>query len=175
MPQNQNIILVGPMGSGKTTIGRQLAKQLNLDFFDSDHEIEKKTGANIPLIFELEGEKGFRKRETAMLDELTQKNGLVLATGGGAILAIENQRMLRQRGMIIYLSASIEQLWQRTRLDKNRPLLQTENPREKIESLLNERASTYREIADIIIETDNGSVKSTVKQIITQLEQAKPL
>jgi len=171
MPYTQNIILVGPMGSGKTTIGRQLAKQLNMLFFDSDHEIEAKTGANIPLIFELEGEQGFRKRETAMLDELSQKNNTVLATGGGAVLALENRKMLRQRGIVIYLSATIEQLWERTRLDKNRPLLQTENPREKIAALLEQRDPLYKEIADIIIDTGTGNVKSTIKQIITQLNR----
>ena len=169
MAQTQNIFLVGPMGSGKTTIGRQLAKQLHVDFFDSDHEIENKTGANIPLIFELEGEEGFRKRETAMLDFLTQKNAIVLATGGGAVLSSENRNMLRQRGRIIYLSATIEQLWDRTRLDKNRPLLQTENPRDKIASLLEQRDPLYRELADIIIDTGSGNVKSTLQQIQTQL------
>lgn len=169
MLQAQNIILVGPMGSGKTTIGRQLAKQLHRDFFDSDHEIEKKTGANIPLIFELEGEEGFRRRESAMLDFLTQKEGIVLATGGGAILSSENRNMLRQRGRVIYLSATIEQLWDRTRLDKNRPLLQTENPRNKIASLLAQRDPLYREVADIIIDTGNGNIKSTLQQIQTLL------
>lgn len=169
MAQAQNIILVGPMGSGKTTIGRQLAKQLHRDFFDSDHEIENKTGANIPLIFELEGEGGFRKRETAMLDFLTQKDGIVLATGGGAVISKENRNMLRQRGRVIYLSATIEQLWDRTRLDKNRPLLQTENPRDKIEALLEQRDPLYREVADIIIDTGNGNVKSTLQQIQSRL------
>ena len=165
MSHSQNIFLVGPMGSGKTTIGRQLAKQLNLTFFDSDHEIENRTGANIPLIFELEGEDGFRKRETAMIDELTGKDNIVLATGGGAVLAAENRNMLRQRGHVIYLSASIEQLWERTRLDKNRPLLQTDNPKEKITLLLEQRDPLYREVADSIIDTGNGNLKSTLKQI----------
>jgi len=171
MPHNQNIILVGPMGSGKTTIGRQLAKQLNLNFFDCDHEIENKTGVNIPLIFELEGEQGFRKRETTMLDKLSQKNGVVLATGGGAVLSPENRKMLRQRGTLIYLSATTEQLWERTRLDKNRPLLQTENPREKIEVLLEQRDPLYKEIADIVIDTGTGNVKSTIQQIIAKLNK----
>ncbi len=170
MPQTKNIILIGPMGSGKTTIGRQLARQLNMAFFDSDHEIEAKTGANIPLIFELEGEKGFRKRETAMLDELSKKNGIVLATGGGAVLALENRKMLRQRGIVIYLSATTAQLWERTRLDKNRPLLQTENPQKKIETLFNQRDPLYKEMADIIIDTGTGNIKSTIKQIITRLK-----
>ena len=171
MSQPQNIILVGPMGSGKTTIGRQLAKQLHRDFFDSVHEIENKTGANIPLIFELEGEEGFRKRESAMLDSLTQKNGIVLATGGGAILSAENREILHVRGRVIYLSATLEQLWERTRLDKNRPLLQTENPREKIASLLEQRDPLYRELADIIIDTGTGNIKATIKQIITMLDE----
>lgn len=171
MSQSQNIILVGPMGSGKTTIGRQLAKQLNLEFFDSDHEIENKTGANIPLIFELEGEEGFRKRETAMLDELSRKQNIVLATGGGAVLAEENRNLLRQRGHVIYLSANIEQLWERTRLDKNRPLLQTENPREKIATLLELRDPLYRDVADTIINTGNGNLKSVLKQILPILNR----
>lgn len=170
MSKNKNIIFVGPMGSGKTTIGRQLAKQLHREFFDSDHEIENKTGANIPLIFELEGEEGFRKRETAMLDFLTLKDGVVLATGGGAVLSSENRNMLRERGHVIYLSATIEQLWERTRLDKNRPLLQTENPREKIASLIELRDPLYREVADIVIDTGNGNIKSTIKQIQTMLD-----
>jgi len=170
MSQSQNIILVGPMGSGKTTIGRQLAKQLHRDFFDSDHEIENKTGANIPLIFELEGEEGFRKRESAMLDFLTLKNDIVLATGGGAVLSAENREMLHERGRVIYLSATLEQLWERTRLDKNRPLLQTENPQDKIASLLEQRDPLYRELADIIIDTGTGNVKATIKQIITMLD-----
>lgn len=170
MSKNKNIIFVGPMGSGKTTIGRQLAKQLHREFFDSDHEIENKTGANIPLIFELEGEEGFRKRETAMLDFLTLKDGVVLATGGGAVLSSENRSMLRERGHVIYLSATIEQLWERTRLDKNRPLLQTENPREKIASLIELRDPLYREVADIVIDTGNGNIKSTIKQIQTMLD-----
>ena len=169
MSHPQNIILVGPMGSGKTTIGRQLAKQLHRNFFDSDHEIENKTGANIPLIFELEGEEGFRKRETAMLDFLTNKDSIILATGGGAVLSSENREMLKLRGRIIYLSATIEQLWERTRLDKNRPLLQTENPRDKISALLEQRDPLYREVADIIIDTGSGNVKSTITQILTSL------
>jgi len=169
MPYSQNIIFVGPMGSGKTTIGRQLAKQLHMDFFDSDHEIENRTGANIPLIFELEGEDGFRKRESAMLEELCTKNDVVLATGGGAILAEQNRRLLRQHGLVIYLSATIEQLWERTRLDKNRPLLQTDNPREKIKSLLELRDPLYKDVADIVINTGNGNVKTTIKNILASL------
>ncbi len=173
MPHSQNIILVGPMGSGKTTIGRQLARQLSMDFFDSDHEIENRTGANIPLIFELEGEAGFRKRETAMLDELSNKENIVLATGGGAVLADSNRKMLRQRGVVIYLSANIEQLWERTRMDKNRPLLQTDNPQQKIKALLNERDPLYRDVADIIINTGDGNIKSTIKKIVSQLDSHK--
>jgi len=169
MSKANNIILVGLMGSGKTTIGRQLAKQLQRDFFDCDHEIENRTGANIPLIFELEGEEGFRKRETAMLDELTQKQNIVLATGGGAVLASENRKMLRQRGHVIYLQASIDQLWERTRLDKNRPLLQTDNPRDKIASLFENRDPLYREVADTIIDTSNNHLKTTLKEIQTTL------
>ena len=129
------IILVGPMGAGKSTIGRQLSNALKKDFKDSDHEIVARTGASIPLIFEIEGEEGFRKREAAMIDELTQLDGIVLATGGGAVLRGENRRALKERGVVIYLYASIDQLFERTSRDRNRPLLQTENPRQKLKDL----------------------------------------
>jgi len=127
------IVLVGPMGSGKSTIGRQLANALKKEFRDSDHEIVARTGASIPLIFEIEGEEGFRKREAAMIDELTQLDGIVLATGGGAVLREENRKHLTQRGVVLYLYASVEQLFERTSRDHNRPLLQTENPRQKLQ------------------------------------------
>ena len=129
MAKAQNIILVGLMGSGKSTIGRHLAKSLELEFVDSDHEIERRTGANIPLIFDVEGEAGFRQREKKVIDELTQRRGVVLATGGGAVLDPENRARLRERGKVIYLYATAEQLLSRTAKDRNRPLLQTADPR----------------------------------------------
>lgn len=162
----RNIFFVGPMGAGKTTIGRQLAKQLKREFFDSDREIEKRTGASIPLIFELEQEEGFRKREQAMIDELTQLDSIILATGGGAVLAPENREHLRSRGFVIYLYAPTGQLLRRTSHDKNRPLLQTENPRQKLEQLMAVRDPLYREVAETVIKTDNLPVKQVVKQII---------
>ena len=169
----RNIFFVGPMGAGKTTIGRQLAKQLKRYFYDSDREIEQRTGVSIPLIFELEQEEGFRKREQAMIDELTQLENIVLATGGGAVLAPENRNHLSTRGYVIYLYAPISQLLRRTSHDKNRPLLQTDNPRQKLEQLMAVRDPLYREVADTIIKTDNLPVKQVVKQIIQLSRELK--
>ncbi|MFA5625990.1 MAG: shikimate kinase AroK [Thiohalomonadaceae bacterium] len=166
-----NLFLVGPMGSGKTTIGRQLANILRLDFNDSDHEIVRRTGASIPLIFDIEGEEGFRQRESEVIAELTQSSGLVLATGGGAVLREENRRHLRERGVVIYLFASIEQLLRRTSRDRNRPLLQTSDPRAKLEELMQLRDPLYREVADMILYTDDRSVRSVVKEILIRLEE----
>jgi shikimate kinase len=170
MPAARNIFLVGLMGAGKTTIGRQLAQALGKQFADSDHEIEARTGANIPLIFELEGEAGFRERETAVLEELSDRDDLVLATGGGAVLRERNRALLRERGTVVYLRASVERLLARTHKDKNRPLLQTEDPRARLESLLRERDPLYLEVADIIIDTDQGNVKNALAEILRQLD-----
>ncbi len=159
------------MGAGKTTIGRQLAKTLEMDFIDSDHEIETRTGANIPLIFDLEGEEGFRQRETAIIDELSQRDRLVLATGGGAVLKPENRQYLRERGKVIYLQTDIDQLLNRTRHDRNRPLLQTENPRKKFEELMAIREPLYRETAHIVINTSQQSINHTINKIISALEK----
>ena len=150
----QNLIIVGPMGAGKTTIGRLLAKELKLSFKDSDKEIEERTGANIPWIFDVEGEQGFRDREQEVLAELCQQQGQVLATGGGAILRPENRQALRAGGYVIYLHASVEQQLARTARDRNRPLLRTANPGQVLRDLLEIRDPLYREIADILIETD---------------------
>ena len=162
---SRNIFFVGPMGAGKTTIGRQLAKQLQRDFFDSDREIEKRTGASIPLIFELEQEAGFRAREKAMIAELTQKENIVLATGGGAILDPENREQLSSNGYVIYLYAPISQLVKRTSRDKNRPLLQNEDPKKKMEELMAIRDPLYRSTADTVIKTDSIPVKKVVRQL----------
>lgn len=160
-----NIFLVGPMGAGKTTIGRQLAKSLGLDFVDSDHEIENRTGVGIPLIFEVEGEEGFRRREREMIDELTRRGNIVLATGGGAVLDAANRAHLSARGQVVYLHASLEHLLKRTAKDRNRPLLQTDNPRARLQQILEQRDPLYREIADLVVETDRGGARATLSVI----------
>ncbi len=162
---NQNIILIGPMGAGKTTIGRQIARVFDFDFYDSDREIEQRTGASIPLIFELEGEEGFRKREQEIIAELTRKKKIVLATGGGAVLREANQKALKSSGTVVYLCASLDDLLERTSKDKNRPLLQTANPREKLQSIITERDPIYRQLADIILETNKMTVYTAVKRL----------
>ncbi|MBT8445552.1 MAG: shikimate kinase AroK [Gammaproteobacteria bacterium] len=164
-----SLFLTGPMGAGKSTIGRQLSKQLRRPFHDSDHEIENRTGVDIPLIFELEGEVGFRKRESAMIDELTQLPDIILATGGGAILDPLNRQHLRERGSVIYLHTSVDQQLKRTCRDRNRPLLQTDDPRGKLAALMSEREPLYREIADLVIDTDGKRVQDVVKQICKYL------
>jgi shikimate kinase len=168
---SRNIFLIGPMGAGKTTIGRQLARLMRMEFLDSDHEIEKRTGVTIPIIFEIEGEAGFRKRETTMLDELTRKENLVLATGGGAVLAEENRRMLRKRGVVVYLEATVESLFERTRKSRNRPLLETEDRRAKLQELMDVREPLYRQEADLIIHTDTRSPGSVAREIMSKLEE----
>ncbi len=159
------------MGAGKTTIGRQLATLLKKEFKDSDHEIVARTGASIPLIFDVEGEEGFRRRERDAIADLTSEENLVLATGGGAVLGEENRRHLASRGTVIYLHATIEQLLQRTARDRNRPLLQTADPRAKLEELMAQRDPLYREVADMVVYTDDRSVRSVVKEIITRLRE----
>ena len=165
-----SLFLTGPMGAGKSTIGRQLSRQLDLPFHDSDHEIETRTGVDIPLIFELEGEAGFRKRECIVIDELTQLPGIVLATGGGAILDAQNRAHLSSRGKVIYLHASVNQQLKRTRMDRNRPLLQTENPRARLEQLMAIRDPLYREIAALVIDTDGMRVRDVVNKIVQTLK-----
>ena len=171
MDELNNIFLVGPMGSGKTTIGRQLAKVLEREFVDSDHEISRRTGADIPWIFDIEGEAGFRERERAVIDDLTQRQGIVLATGGGAVLDASNRHYLASRGTTVYLSASIDQLHMRTAKDRNRPLLQTDDPRAQIEALMEIRDPLYREVADIVVDTDDRSVRATVQYVIDEISQ----
>lgn len=165
------IIFVGPMGAGKTTIGRQLAKALGRKFYDSDKEIEKRTGATIPLIFELEKEEGFRKRESAIIRELADMQDIVMATGGGAVLDSENREILRRQGFVIYLCAPVEQLIRRTARDKNRPLLQTENPEKTIRELLKVRDPLYREVASYIMETEGCSVTQVVSKLKKLLKE----
>lgn len=169
MPAINNIFLIGLMGAGKTTIGRQLAQTLGKEFIDSDHDIESRTGVNIPLIFELEGERGFREREAAVIDELTARDNVVLATGGGAVLYEENRQHLKERGTVIYLQASVEQLLERTRKDRNRPLLQTADPEARLQALLTEREPLYLELADLVVRTGQGSVRGVVESILQKL------
>lgn len=164
-----NIFLVGLMGAGKTTVGRALAKRLNKRFIDSDHEIEARTGASIPLIFELEGEASFRQREAEVIRDLTAQQDIVLATGGGAVLNAENRAYLKSRGTVIYLRASVNSILQRTSHDKNRPLLQTADPRKTIEELSRTREPFYNEVADIVIDTGRPNVQFLMQTILAQL------
>jgi shikimate kinase/3-dehydroquinate synthase len=165
-----NIFLVGLMGSGKTTIGRVLAKKLNKRFIDSDHEIEARTGVSIPVIFEIEGEQSFRQREADVIRDLTAQQDIVLATGGGAILNPESRRYLKSRGTVIYLRASTQSILQRTSHDKTRPLLQTADPRKRLENLARQREPYYQEVADLIVETGRPNIHGIVQSILTQLE-----
>lgn len=153
------------MGVGKTTIGRQLARSLHREFIDCDREIEHRTGVRIALIFEIEGEAGFRERESQMLDQLTRRQHIVLATGGGAVIRPENRRMLSERGVVVYLRAPLALLVERTARDRQRPLLQNTDPRSKLAALLAEREPLYREIADLIVNTGHRTVRHIVNEI----------
>jgi shikimate kinase len=166
---NGNIFLVGPMGVGKSTIGRNLAMHLKQTFRDSDREIEERTGASIPLIFELEGESGFRRRELELIDELTQEQGIVLATGGGVVINSQNRDWLRERGWVVYLRAPLEQLLKRTARSRNRPLLHTDDPRARLSAILQTRTPLYESVADMIVETSGRSVQRVVKDILQRL------
>lgn len=159
------------MGAGKSTIGRLLAKELHLPFKDSDKEIEHRAGANIPWIFDVEGEAGFREREHAVIADLCQSNGLVLATGGGAVLRDDNRQALRQGGRVIYLCTSVDQQLERTARDRNRPLLQTGNPKNTLTELMRIRDPLYREVATIIVETDERPPRMVVTEILDRLHQ----
>lgn len=161
-----NIFLIGPMGAGKTTIGRQLARTLGMPFYDSDKAIEENTGVDIPTIFEFEGEAGFRQREQKMLQELTRLTGIVLATGGGAILREQNRALLRAQGFVVYLQCSVTRILERTRKDSQRPLLNTEDPERRIKELLQQRAGLYQACADLIVDTGRLQSKMAAKKII---------
>ena len=160
-----NIFLIGPMGAGKTAVGRRLARALARDFHDSDAEIEARTGVDIDLIFEKEGEEGFRARETAAIDRLTLLNNIVLATGGGAVLADDNRANLASRGTVVYLAASVQQQLERTRRSRHRPLLQTEDPEGRLTQLAEVRNPLYQQLADHTVETDGRRVPSVVNEI----------
>jgi shikimate kinase len=166
--QSENIYLIGLMGAGKTTIGRLLAKALTVPFYDSDKAIEENTGVDIPTIFEFEGEDGFRDREQKMIRQLTKIDGIVMATGGGAILREENRRLLKENGFVVYLKCSVDRILERTRRDTQRPLLQTENPRGKIESLFEQREPLYLACADFQIDTGTLPSKIVANQILNE-------
>ena len=153
-----NVYLIGPMGSGKTTIGQRLAIMLNLEFLDNDHELEEQTGASVNLIFDLEGEEGFRKRETAMLKKLTARKNVLIATGGGTVLKQKNRDLLRKSGLVVYLRTSVRQQISRLSRDKTRPLLQSDNREEKLASLAKERNALYEELADVTFPSQNCSL-----------------
>ncbi|MEH6625599.1 MAG: shikimate kinase AroK [Motiliproteus sp.] len=165
-----NIFLIGPMGAGKSTIGRLLSKELHLDFKDSDKEIEEHAGADIPWIFDVEGEEGFRKREAVAIEGLTRLSNIVLATGGGAVLKQQNRQFLQSRGTLIYLHASIEQQVERTAKDRNRPLLQAKNPAQVLAELMAIRDPIYRDCCDYMIKTDGRRPKIVVREIIQHLD-----
>jgi len=167
--ERQNLYLVGMPGAGKSTIGKALARQLGLPFIDADHEMLKHTGVAIATIFELEGEVGFRQREAQLIGELCQGDGILLATGGGAVLREENRAALRQTGVVVYLHASLDHLWKRTRHDSRRPLLQADNPREILKMLLDTRDPLYRQTADVVVETGQQSVSKLVHEIVDEL------
>ena len=165
----RNIILIGPMGSGKSTIGSIIARRLNREFQDSDHYIEERTGVDIARIFDIEGEQGFRDRETNALAELLGQSNRVIATGGGSVMRRENQEMLKKEGYIVFLDTSVNQQMQRLARDKKRPLLQTENPRQRLEALFEERRPIYLELADLAVKTDRRVARRLAADIIKQL------
>jgi len=164
-----NIYLVGMMGAGKSTVGRTLARRLKLRFVDSDQEIEARCGVKIPVIFEIEGEAGFRAREAQAIAELTRLEGIVLATGGGVVLLEENRRLLAARGTVVYLRATPEHLYERVRQDRNRPLLATGDPLARLRELYRERDPLYREIADLVVDTGRQSVQVLARGLLEQL------
>jgi shikimate kinase len=167
----ENIFLVGMMGAGKTSVGRLLARNLGKQFYDSDQVVESRTGVKISVIFEHEGEPGFRAREAAVLEELTSLRGVVLATGGGAVLREDNRHALRSRGVVVYLRASVNDLWVRTKHDRNRPLLQTADPQARLAELFRQRDPLYRETAHIIMDTGSQSLKALVLKLQQRLAQ----
>jgi shikimate kinase len=166
-----NVYLVGLMGAGKTSVGKLLARRLGKTFYDCDLEIERATGVRVPVIFDIEGEPGFRARELKILAELVQRSPVVLATGGGAVLSEQNRRLLKEHGTVVYLCASPQDLWRRTRHDRNRPLLQTADPLAKLTELYKERDPLYKEVADLVVDTGNQSVSALAYRLEQKLAQ----
>lgn len=167
----QNIFLIGPMGSGKTTIGRQLAKMFGLEFYDCDHELERQTGASVNLIFDLEGESGFRLREHHLLEQLTAKTGVLIATGGGVVCKEENRRLLRTHGLVVYLKTSIDNQLKRLQKDKSRPLLQADDRVQRLNDLAEVRNPLYDATADLVFTTRNSSVYATAKALSNAISE----
>ena len=171
---SKNIVLVGPMGSGKTTVGRRLAHELNQDFFDTDHEIIDKTGVTIDHIFDIEGEEGFRERESKILKNLCQMSNIILATGGGIVILPKNRKILRNTGLVVYLSSSVDQLLMRTSKSKTRPLLENSADRRKtITELVEARDVYYREVASIVLDTTGKKLHEVVNIIIRETENVE--
>lgn len=167
MPKCSNLILVGPMGAGKTTVGKHLARSLALEFCDSDHEIESRAGVDIPTIFEYEGEAGFRKREEEMIAELLRQRGpMVFSTGGGAVLSAATRRILAENGYVVFLNCSVDQQLLRTQMDSNRPLLRHPNPRQRLEHLMQTREPLYREVADLVVDSSRCTSRQVVRMVL---------
>ncbi|MGR9051180.1 MAG: shikimate kinase AroK [Gammaproteobacteria bacterium] len=173
MTKSENIYLVGLMGAGKTTIGRQLAKALKRPFYDTDKVIEEMTGVDIPTIFEFEGEEGFRDREQKTISQLILMEGIVMATGGGAVIREENRKLLKENGFLVYLKCSIDRILERTKKDSQRPLLRTDNPRARLEYLLAQREPLYRSCADFTVDTGIMQSKTVVKKILEKYSVIK--
>ena len=173
MSEQSNVFIIGPMGAGKSAVGKQLARRLKRDFHDSDAEIEKRTGVDIQLIFEKEGEKGFRRREQRVIDELTRLTGIVLATGGGVVIDAGNRSALASRGLVVYLHATVGQQLDRTRYSSHRPLLNDGRPEERLESLMNQREPLYRSLADCTINTDGRRVHDVADEVRRWLEKRR--
>lgn len=169
-----NVFLIGPMGSGKTAVGRQLARLLHLQFYDSDAEIEQRTGVDIPYIFEKEGEAGFREREREVIDALTQLPEVIIATGGGAVLLPQNRQHLAARGRVVYLQTGIEQQLERTRHGRQRPLLYTEDPERKLRELMTFRGPLYESIATVVVSTDGRQVRAVADEVVQRLQELSP-
>ena len=167
-----NIVLIGPMGSGKTTVGRSLSKKLGIDFYDSDHEITDKTGVSIDHIFDVEGEEGFRKRESDVLKDLCSQDNIIIATGGGAVISEENRIEISKTGSVIYLLSSVDQILRRTSKSKTRPLLEkSKNKRKTISDIINARDPLYREIATITVDTNGKKLNEVINEILVQLKR----
>lgn len=172
--RGSNVFLIGPMGSGKTAVGKQLARLLHLHFYDSDAEIEHRTGVDIPYIFEKEGEAGFREREREVIDSLTLMQDVIIATGGGAVLLPQNREHLANRGRVVYLQTGIEQQLERTRHGRQRPLLYTDNPEGKLRELMIHRGPLYESIAAVVVSTDGRQVRTVAEEVVQRLQELSP-